>query len=288
MAIPHWDRWPKRQWSKHLLRSWLMRWQGRTVSFQQGKFMSCYHPLWVIIPVLHQGNIWPRARNQQKVSKCQKLLKMLQHLQLLNPPLKAMIQCVTKPPRNSNPQVVVCDPAVRRIPSWFSNIRDENRLCSTLLERNNNPKTPHELHRVLFICPASFETISGQGHHWKGEGRSDGRHILSRKKDDVHHGAQAKIWENEQDHGRDHKKGIPEAPTNDRNEDVGTKIGKNVSKASFGGRFQQVCFGISFANMEHPGHHTYNKSWQHSKKQSTRVCCCSLSSFMDVGQSLSL
>lgn len=69
------------------------------------------------------------------------------------------------------------------------------------LEKNNNPGA------------ASFETISRQGHHRKGEGRSDGSHILSRKKNDVHHGAQAKVWENEQDHCRDHKKGIPEAPT---------------------------------------------------------------------------
>ena len=190
MAIPHWDRWPKRQWSKHLLRSWLMRWQGRTVSFQQGKFMSCYHPLWVIIPVLHQGNIWPRARNQQKVSKCQKLLKMLQHLQLLNPPLKAMIQCVTKPPRNSNPQVVVCDPAVRRIPSWFSNIRDENRLCKHPIGKEQQPQNPPWITPSPFHLPCLL-----WDYLWTRSSLKRRRqvrwssHPLPQKKNDVHHGA---------------------------------------------------------------------------------------------------
>ena len=110
--------------------------QGRTVSFQQGKFMKILYinkqnlvatPRESSYEIIHQGNIWPRAKNQQNVSKCHKFLKMLQHLQLLNPPLKAMIHCVTKPPQNSKPQVVVCDLAVCRIPSCFSNIRDENR-----------------------------------------------------------------------------------------------------------------------------------------------------------------
>lgn len=215
---------------------------------------------------------------------------MLQHLQPLNPPLKAMIHCVAKPPQNSKPQVVVCDLAVSSIPSYFSNIRDENRLCSTLLEKNNNPETRmNYTESFSFALPPlrlSLDKVIT-------EKEKAGPMVVTSspaKKTMFTTVPRPRSEKTNKTMVETTKRGYLKHRQMTVTKTLEQKVVTVFQRSVFGGRFQKVCFGISFANMEHPGHHTYNKSWQHSKKNTEHqsFCCCSLSSFMDVGQSFSL